>query len=175
MNDALTLPALMVQHRPYVRNLVRRILYRFPNDQDDVEGYVWQRVHVGLETFRGDSNPRSWIHSITVNASISWYRRLLGKGRVPLVDLSEAFEIPDTHAPSPEDQLLLEERNALVRDVLNTMAWQDFQLLTLRYYFGASVNEMAEILDRPMPTVKSQLWRARITMKRKLLDAGYRP
>ena len=101
----------------------------------------------------------TWLYKIATNLALDY----LKKARpLPLYQ-----EIASTHVRI-EEKMLIEERKAAVLNALQTLSPSHRAVVSLYYWQGKSYMEIAEILDVPINTVKTWLFRAKQIMKEKL-------
>jgi RNA polymerase sigma-70 factor (ECF subfamily) len=143
------------------------VAYRVCGDAalaEDVAQDAFVRVWSRLSEFRPDGNFRAWLMRITTNMAIDAVRR-----RRPQVDIEDlALEAP---GQGPEGAALSSERADVVRAALMRLSVQSRTILVLREYQSLSYQEIAEVLDIPLGTVKSRLSDARRRLKAEL--SGY--
>ena len=124
-----------------------------PEDAADITQEVFLRAWRSIENFRGDSGFSTWLFRITMNICVDHARHRQAQPQTTTLTTEDDEERPihDT-APTPEEQL---DNRELLRDVS-----------------GMSYSEIAEILEISEGTVKSRLARARIALRRILLQRG---
>lgn len=134
-----------------------------PDDALEVAQQAFVLAWRKLDTFRGDSAFYSWLYRIARNTAIS-HRR---KNRLPTASLdamSQAakFEPADSSRDSvPEFRLEHAEQLQAVREALQQIP-EDFRTpLVMKEIDGFSYEEISAILDIPMGTVRSRIFRAR--------------
>ena len=124
---------------------------------------AWQ----ALPTYRGEAPLRNWILRITHNTAVSALRRR----REELRDPSELPErTSHVSVESTVQNRLAYDRFTLALDELDEVSRS---IVTLRELEGCAYDEICEILDLPLPTVKTRLLRARRQLARSL--EGWRP
>lgn len=127
---------------------------------------AWQK----LNSFRQDAAFYSWIYRIAMNAAISSGRRK----RVATTSLDKHVEASgnspadDNPSTEPDANLLSEERVRLVREALLQLAEEFRQPLVMKEIDEFSYEEIAEILEIPIGTVRSRIFRARREMTERL-------
>lgn len=123
-----------------------------------------------LETFRGESAFYSWLFRIAMNAAVS--RKRKGKRiRVSLDAVREAVgaEPVDSHpAAQPSHTLEQHEQQVLVQNALSQLSEEFRTVLVLKEMEGLKYEEIAELTDCPIGTVRSRIHRARLELKQKL-------
>ncbi len=158
-----------------VYNLAWRLLSD-PSDASDVVQEVFLKIFRNVDNFRGDSTLRTWVYRIAVNESHN-RRRWLVRHRRGETGLEETFEDCETRerpimdsgetpfefTMNREAQLLLEEGLASINPVFRAA-------LVLREIEEMSYEEISEILQVSMGTVKSRILRGREALRRYLAN-----
>jgi RNA polymerase sigma-70 factor (ECF subfamily) len=142
----------------------------FEAEAEDVAQEVFMKVHRALASFRGDAKVGTWIYRITFNQAINVKAR--ARYRRPHLDdaaLSEAV----AQEPGPLSLLEAAERDRSLIECIRALPEVYQSALRLYYWLGASVAEVAELLDVPENTVKSYLHRARQLLDGMLRERGY--
>ena len=130
----------------------------------------------GLQFYKFESAFSTWLYRLTSNVCIDFLRRQKRRPTVSLTvgqeeDSGAELEIEDVQ-PQPEEQVVHRE---VRREVAAAMAQleDDFRMiLTLRVIDELSYEEIADIMDMKIGTVKSRLARARLKLKKILLQNG---
>ncbi len=155
---------LVRRHERKVYNLAYRMLGR-EEDARDATQDAFLSCYRRLSSFRGDAQFSTWLHRIAVNASYDLMRRrkgvLLGQDELP--------EPP----PQPDHA----DRAAAAVDVQRALLAVPVEyraVLVLHDIQGHAYEEVADILDVPLGTVKSRLHRGRAALGR-VLGAGEQP
>ena len=158
---------LVREHGGRVYGLALRTL-RHQQDAEDATQAVWERALSGLDRFRGDSQLSTWLFRITMNVCLT---RLDSQRRAPTpppgsdVDL---FEGVLDEAPDPERLTLGSEARHAVERAIGELDPQFRVTILLREVEGLSYDEIAQVLDVPLNTVKTRLYRARLELQSKL-------
>jgi len=145
--------------------------YRLIGDPDgacDATQDAYVRAYASLRTFRGNSTFTTWLYRIVVNVSLDHLRR---RARAP-EPLTAAFdeeepreiEVVD-HSADPQGDVERRERQALVLKALQQMSDDHRTVLVLFDLNGLAYEEIAEVLQVPLGTVKSRLNRARLALR----------
>jgi RNA polymerase sigma-70 factor (ECF subfamily) len=127
---------------------------RNPLLAEDVVQESLIKAWLGLEHFRGESQLRTWLLRIVHNTAVSELRRL----RDTLVD---PLEMPERAAPSAEAEAMDRALMAAFEDALFELDNVSRAVVTLRELEGLSYEEITEVLNVPLSTVKTRLFRAR--------------
>lgn len=143
------------------------VLFRILGNRDEareVAQDTYLKAMTSLHTFRGHSSPYTWLYRIGVNLAVSRLRRVrrqrTSHGRPTLPRSSP----PDT----PPEAALRAERSTQVLAALARLDSEYRAVLVLREVDGLDYGEMAEILQVPVGTVKSRLFRARLALRHEL-------
>ncbi len=147
---------LVVEHGDAIYRLALSVV-RDRALAEDVAQETLVKAWLALPTFRGDSSIRSWVLRITHNTAIS----VLRTRRAVVIDPHDIPE-PETR---PERSVESRVQSGVVMDefvdALDTLDELSRSIVVLRELEGLAYDEIAEVLDVPMPTVKTRLLRAR--------------
>lgn len=161
---------LVRRHRGPVFRLAVSILGPgFAADAEDVTQDVMLRVHGALPSFRGDAKVGSWIYRIAFNHALNVKGRT--RYRAPHVT-EETLATTPAEGRSPDALLHDERRRLAVLECVGELPEVYQSALRLHYWLGASVSEIAVMLDAPENTVKSYLHRARRMLRARLEERG---
>lgn len=142
----------------------------FSADAEDVAQDVMVRVHHALGSFRGDAKLGSWIYRITFNQALNVKARV--RYRAPHVS-DDALAATPSADRGPHEQVEAARRQKAVLECVNELPEVYQAALRLHYWMGASVSEIAVMLDSPENTVKSYLHRARRLLQAMLAERGF--
>jgi RNA polymerase sigma-70 factor (ECF subfamily) len=144
-----------------------------PTDAPDVVQDVFLKVFRNIGQFRGDSSLKTWIYRIAVNEARN-QQRWFGRHRRKEVGLESATDalgvgdwLPDI-APGPYEETLDREVQALVEEGLKRISATYRTALVLREVEELSYEEIAEILEISLGTVKSRILRGREALRKEL-------
>lgn len=151
---ALQLEELMVDHAEAAYRVALSVT-RNPHLAEDVTQDAMLKAWQALPTYRGDAPLRNWVLRITHNTAISALR----KRRDVLADPAELPEREATQ--SVERQAHGRMALAAFEEALNELDDLTRSIIVLREIESLSYDEIAELLDIPLPTVKTRLLRAR--------------
>lgn len=131
-------------------------------DTDDFVQEVFIKVYTKLSTFRGDSLFSTWLMRIAYNTAINSVKR--AKEYLPL---NEGFEVEDSGL-NPEEKQLRKLTVQAVQETLKEIPEKFAVCLDLYFFYDFSYNDISEMLDLPINTIKSHIFRAKKLMKSKL-------
>jgi len=142
-----------------------RWLTRNEQDAQDVAQEAYLRAFRFFPGFHG-GDARAWLLKIVRNTFYTWLH-----ANRPLQDAAEFDENsfpPDCHAPNPEELVLQNDSDTLVRKALEMLPPNSREVLVLRELEGMSYKEIADITGMPIGTVMSSLSRARGRLRQAL-------
>jgi RNA polymerase sigma-70 factor (ECF subfamily) len=154
------------------KDLVFALIARTVQDRsraEDLAQDVFLRVHRGLPYFRGEARLSTWIYRIVANVCAQT------RGRGPRTTSLDALDAPDGSParsramPSTKDRQFgdLELRDRLEKAIARLPP--NYRLLVAAHYLrGVQYEDLAEALELPLGTVKTQLHRAKQQLRRLL-------
>ncbi len=153
---------------------------RNPKDAEDLVQDTYLRAFVAWDRFKSGTNCRAWLFRILTNTFINGYRRkvrerevLAGGGRVPVHETTCSHEGLH-HAINPEKWIF---RRLLSRDVekaLEDLPVEFRMVVVLADLRDFSYKEIADMLECPVGTVMSRLFRGRRLLRRALFEVAVR-
>lgn len=159
----------------YQRKLAR-LVSRFVRDPAEVEDVVQEafiKAYRALPSFRGDSAFYTWLYRIGINTAKNY---LVSQGRRAPTSTSfdaaesegfdEAERLRDVE--TPEAMLLSKEIGETVNKAVEALPDDLRTAITLREIDGLSYDEIAEVMNCPIGTVRSRIFRAREAIAEKL-------
>lgn len=165
-----------------VYNLVSRLVDN-PADAADVAQEVFLKVFRKVGGFRSESSLKTWIYRIAVNEARNqrrWFSRHRGKEIGLEPDESDAQGPQDWLSDpgrSPYQTALDRETHALIESSLQQVSPNYRAAVVLREVEGLSYEEISEVLEVSLGTVKSRILRGRESLRKHLVDRlrGTRP
>ena len=138
-------------------------------EAEDVAQEVFLAFHRALPGFRGDSRISTWLFRSAKNHCLNRMKhraRRAADRHVALEELPEAQTAGGIE--TPERALERRRQAARVQAAIDALPEEQRWVVVLREIEGCSYEEVAEILDQPVGTVKSRLHRARLALARAL-------
>jgi RNA polymerase sigma-70 factor (ECF subfamily) len=169
--DKAAYDLLVMKYQSRITNLISRFV-RNPQDALDVTQESFLKAYRALPNFRGDSAFYTWLYRIAVNTAKNF---LALQARRPAEVEQEFLEIEQIdgnnvlkdHA-TPEHLLLTDEIQTTVASAIEQLPDDLRAAITLRELEGLSYEEIAAIMDCPIGTVRSRIFRAREAIDAKL-------
>ena len=157
---------LICRHQDRLFNTIVHVVGCHDEARDVVQD-AFVQAFVKLESFQRSSAFYTWLYRIAFNTAISRQRR-----RKPMASVEQAREAtggePVGRGGAPEERIEQQERVGQVQRALATVCEEHRTVLVLREMEGRSYDEIAEILDLPIGTVRSRLHRARAELREEL-------
>ena len=140
--------------------------FKFVKDVQIAEDIVQDsfiKAFNALESFREDSSFYTWIYRITVNTSKNFLVSKKRKSELLNSDLSEeaSYEVEPVETYSPEDLLQATQLKKVITETIDQLGEDTRTALTLRELDGLSYEEIADVVNCPVGTVRSRIFRGR--------------
>ena len=179
--DARAFEMLVVKYQRRIERLIGRMV-RDADLVPDIAQETFIRAYRALPQFRGDSAFYTWLYRIAVNTA---KKALMELKRDPLVtetalasreqdDETSRVESELSDGETPESIMASRQIAATVNAAIDALSEDLRQAITLREIEGLSYDEIAEVMNCPIGTVRSRIFRAReaIALRlRPVLDA----
>lgn len=161
--DRQSFNLLVIRYQHRVTSLVSRYIPQA--DVPDVVQESFIKAYRALESFRGESAFYTWLYRIAVNTAKNY---LVAQGRRPPandVDVDDAEHYENARAlkeiSNPENLMLSEELREMVFRTIESLPEDLRMAISLRELDGLSYEEIAVVMDCPVGTVRSRIFRAR--------------
>jgi RNA polymerase sigma-70 factor (ECF subfamily) len=161
----LDIDQLIGEYYPYIRRLAYSILDD-AHEAEDVAQETFIAAHQSLAGFRAESNPKTWLSAIAINASRGQLRKR--RLRQVLSTTLHALHLLKSPPASPEQVAAQNETDQGIWDAVDALDDSHRLPVILRYAHGLSVSEIAQVLDLNLGTVHSRLHYARKVLHAKL-------
>jgi RNA polymerase sigma-70 factor (ECF subfamily) len=170
---AYDLLVLKYQHR------IVGLVSRYMRDQDevlDVTQEAFIKAYRALPGFRGESAFYTWLYRIAINTAKNY---LVSRSRRPPdtdidVDQGDSHEgsIALSDIENPENRLAGDQLEAVVYKAIDDLPEELKVAVTLREFEGLSYEEIAGIMECPVGTIRSRIFRAREAIEKKIEALG---
>lgn len=162
--DKTAFDALVLKYQSRIVNLVSRFV-RNQADALDVTQDTFLKAYRALPNFRGDSAFYTWLYRIAVNTAKNYLAVQARRSADKEQDFSEIEQIEGNDAlkeyATPEHLLLRDEIQATVIAAIEDLPEDLRMAITLREIEGLRYEEIATVMDCPIGTVRSRIFRAR--------------
>src|SRR4051794_11276320 len=153
--------------------LAYRVIGR-EEDARDVAQETFLRAFRALKGFKGEAKFSSWLYRITLNLCRDWVRR---ERRQPIAQAPEGvdlIELASEQTPSEtiEDLVARNEISEAVARAMATLPDDQRTAIVLKEYHGLTFQEIADMLDCPLSTVKTRLYQGLTVLRRQLDREG---
>lgn len=156
---------LVERYQDRIFNTLMRMLGS-RDDALDLTQDAFARAFVKLESFRGDAKFYTWLYRIAINLALSHRRRRAAES-LDVVKQNIGQE-PVSQQPTAAQDLIDRERAEQLQHALLQLSDEHRQILVLREFEGCNYQTIGEILEMPVGTVRSRLFRARLQLKEQL-------
>ncbi len=170
--DVTAFESLVEEYDGRIYNMAFRMLGNV-EDARDVAQETFLKAYTSLDRFRGDASFSTWLYRIAKNACLDILRR---RGRRTIYSLDDPVETDEGevdrqlagHLPDPEGVALDTEVREAVEAAIAGLAPHHRTIIVLRDIEELTYEEIAEVLEMELGTVKSRLYRARCALSRSL-------
>jgi RNA polymerase sigma-70 factor (ECF subfamily) len=149
--------------------LAFRVLGR-EDDARDVCQEAFLRAFRALPGFKGEAKFSSWLYRITLNLCRDWLRR---KKRTPVVQAPEGVDLVELAAAqgpaeSIEDLVARKQLSAAVAEAMASLPDEQRTAIVLKEFHGLTFQEIADLQQIPLSTVKTRLYQGLSVLRRTL-------
>ncbi|HVL66827.1 MAG TPA: sigma-70 family RNA polymerase sigma factor [Vicinamibacterales bacterium] len=153
--------------------LAYRVIGR-EEDARDVAQETFLRAFRALKGFKGQAKFSSWLYRITLNLCRDWIRR---ERRAPVMQPPEGVDLIDlageeTSSESIEELVARRQLGRAVSKAMALLPEEQRTAIILKEYHGLTFQEIADLLDCPLSTVKTRLYQGLSVVRRQLREAG---
>ena len=169
--DKRAFDLLVRRYQHKIHGLVSRFI-RSPDEIDDVVQESFIKAYRALPRFRGDSAFYTWVYRIAINTAKN---HLVARSRRPPdvdVEVSDAEFIESADqlrdSESPESALARDQLERTIDDAIRALPEDLRSAVTLREFDGLSYEQIAAIMECPVGTVRSRIFRAREAIDKRI-------
>jgi RNA polymerase sigma-70 factor (ECF subfamily) len=157
------------------KNKIYHLAYRMLGNRQEAEDVVqdtFLRMYEHLSGYDSSRKFSTWLYRIATNLCIDRLRRRRSVYSLD-AELSEGegvdgYAVLRTNEPGPEEAVMLTERQRILFDAVSSLPDKYKAAVALKYYQDLSLKEISDILQIPVPTVKTRIHRGREYLRRKL-------
>ncbi len=169
--DKKAFDLLVQKYQQKVINLISRFVSDHSECQD-VAQEAFVKAYRALNNFRGDSQFYTWLYRIAANTAKNHLASRSRKSPAYSVDVEDAEHFAGESGlkdyTNPENLLLTEEIKQTVFSAIESLPSDLKSAITLREIEGLSYEHIAEVMDCPIGTVRSRIFRARDAIDKEL-------
>jgi len=162
--DKAAFDALVSKYHLKVVNLATRFV-KNADDAQDVAQEAFIKAYRGLKNFRGDAAFYTWLYRIAINSAKNYLVSQSRKSPAYAVDVEDAEHMESAtnlkEYDTPEGNLLTEEIEQTVYKAIKDLPEDLKTAITLRELEGMTYDEIASVMECPIGTVRSRIFRAR--------------
>jgi RNA polymerase sigma-W factor len=167
---------LIKKYRGSVYNLVYRMIEN-RQEAEDIVQETFIKAFNALKTFNEEFAFSTWLFKIATNNCIDTLR----KRKLQTYSLDTPVQTKDGEVSrdfaderySPEQSTISSESTSIILDAIQDLPHKYQTVINMRHKEDKSYEEISDILEIPIGTVKARIFRARELLKRKLKDRGY--
>ena len=169
--DKKAFDALVIKYQSRILNLISRFVQN-PYDASDVAQEAFLKAYRALPKFRGDSAFYTWLYRIAVNTAKNFLASGLRQPFNTAVDFNEMEQTDQSDSlkeqTTPESLLLTHELQETIITAIEELPVDLRSAITLREIDGLSYEEIATVMECPVGTVRSRIFRAREAVDKRL-------
>ena len=150
------------------REAIRRLFEQRLGDKVTAEDLVQEtfiKVYLHLKDYSPAYTFGQWVYTIARNTLVDYLRR-----RTDDLSIDFDFRSPQATTMSPEESVIIKQRRDHFEASLNELSEDYRKIIEMRFLDEYSYEEIAEKLDRPINTVKTQIRRAKAAVCKMILD-----
>lgn len=174
--DAEAFDKLVVKH---IQDIYKFLL-RITGDSEeayDLTQETFLKAIKGIKSFRGDADLKTWLFRIAINLSNSRFRWLQKRKNFTVLSFDQEDidwnNLASKETENPEEKTLQKEREKILLEALMAIPKNFREAIILRDVEGFSYEEISEILQVNLGTVKSRIARGREELRKYLSDANF--
>ena len=130
---------------------------------EDIAQEAFIKSYKSIDSFREESSFYTWVYRITVNTAKNYLVSSKRRDEIMISDLSQddSFYPEKLDVDSPQEILKASELRDLIFETLSSLGEETRTALSLREFDGLSYEQIAEIVQCPVGTVRSRIFRGR--------------
>jgi RNA polymerase sigma-70 factor (ECF subfamily) len=161
--------AILERHYTLIYSVVRGVL-GVSGETEDVVQDVFIKIFRALPDFRGESRLSTWIYRIARNEALN----ARGRSTRQFVPLDDCADV-GTDQGNPETGYRRKVHAEQIERLMQRLDERERVVLELRYRGEKSYEEIAEMMEIPLGTVKTHIYRAKHSLRRMIANSGPEP
>jgi len=159
-----------------IYTLAYRVIGR-EEDARDIAQESFLRAFRALGGFKGQAKFSSWLYRITLNLCRDWIRRERRSNVAPVPEGIDIVELAGEATPTEtiEDLVSRKQLGDAVAKAMALLPEEQRTAIILKEYHGLTFQEIADLLDCPLSTVKTRLYQGLTVLRRHMQHAEHRP
>jgi RNA polymerase sigma-70 factor (ECF subfamily) len=156
---------------------IRGAIYRLVGSDEEARDLCQEaflKAYKSLRSFKQEARFSSWLYQIALNLCRDRMRRRRGKTMVSLDELEEGGAAMPVAGPTALDLLQERDTSRLVAQAIEALPDEQREVIILKEYQGLTFLEIAQVLDVPISTVKTRLYRGLDQLRARLEREGFR-
>jgi len=156
---------------------IRGAIYRLVGSDEEARDLCQEaflKAYKSLRSFKQEARFSSWLYQIALNLCRDRMRRRRGKTMVSLDELEEGGAAMTVAGPTALDLLQERDTRRLVVQAIEALPDEQREVIILKEYQGLTFLEIAQVLDVPISTVKTRLYRGLDQLRSRLEREGVR-
>ncbi len=169
--DKSAFDVLIMKYQQRIVNVINGFVHD-PVEAQDVAQEAFIKAYRAIPNFRGDSAFYTWLYRIAINTSKNY---LTAKARRPPAvdvdaeDATNTFDAPELKEfETPESNLVSDELEQAIHQAIESLQEDTATAIKLREFEGMSYEEISQVMDCPIGTVRSRIFRAREAIEQKI-------
>ncbi|MCT4542702.1 MAG: RNA polymerase sigma factor [Vallitalea sp.] len=168
--DQIAFRQLVTEYQSYFLTMA----YKFTNnysDAEDLSQEIFIKVYNSLPRFKGHSKLSTWLYKIAMNTCLDWKR----KTKINLHSIIHVLDksVEDMRNKHTTEEIIVYKENQQIIHKAVFGLKDKYKSIVILYHFNQlSYKEISYIMDIPIKTVETRLYRARKQIKDKLIEQG---
>jgi len=171
--DKKAFDVLILKYQQRIVNVITGFVHD-PVEALDVAQEAFIKAYRAIPNFRGDSAFYTWLYRIAINTSKN---HLTARARRPpamdvdAMDATNYYDAPELKEfETPENNLVSDELQEVIHNAIETLPEDTATAIKLRELDGMSYEEIAQVMECPIGTVRSRIFRARESIDNKIQE-----
>lgn len=157
------------------KDKIYHLAYRMLNysiEAEDVVQDTFLRVYLNLDRYDENQKFSTWIYRIATNLCIDRLRKRKPSysldAEMPESEGADWYTLLPANQGTPEQEVVLSETQEQIRKAISTLPEKYKSVVILRYLHDMSLQEISDVLNMPVTTVKTRVHRGREYLRKKL-------